>query len=96
MLVAALHLGGKLGNLCVHCEYCSHACWCTSIAELHSISEKLKQGSRHHMQCSRVHGSEGLRTVDLMHFPFVISIFYHFYLELFHINTYVSSYFFFF
>lgn len=93
MLVAALHLGEKLGNLCVHCEYCSHVCWRTSIAELHSISEKLKQGGIPHMQCSRVHEPEGLRTVDIIHFSFVISIFYHFYSELSHINTYLSSFF---
>lgn len=68
MLVAALHLGEKLGNLCVHCEYCSHAYWRTSIAKLQGISEKLKQGGIPHMQCSRVHGPEGLRTVDIMHF----------------------------
>lgn len=37
MLVAALHLSEKLGNLCVHREYCTHACWCASIPELHSI-----------------------------------------------------------
>lgn len=89
MLVTALHIGEKPGNLCVHCEYCSHA----SIAEINSISEKLKQGGIPHMQCSRVHGPEGLRTVDIRHFSFVISIFCHFYPELSHINAYLSSFF---